>query len=73
MGKMFEAILGNVLERICKVTADGVTGSEIEKYLRECRINVVDPGGTKWRVMYNSFAIHQNNVRVSMTFCVSFK
>lgn len=65
MRKIFEAIPGNVLERICKVTADGVTGSEIEKYLPECRINVVDPGGTKWRVLYNSFAIHQNNVGVA--------
>lgn len=65
MGKLFNAIPGNVLEHICKVTAEGLTGSEIQKYLPECRINAAVPGGTKWKVLYDSFALHQNNVKVS--------
>lgn len=65
MGKLFSPIPSNVLERICRVIAEGMTGAEIVKYLPECRINVVDPGGTKWKVLHNSFALHQNKIKVS--------
>lgn len=65
MKKLFSPIPGNVLEHICKATAEGVTGTEIEKYLPECRIKIVDQGSTKWKVLYNSFAFHQNRVKTS--------
>lgn len=51
------------LERISKVLADtesGLTGSQIDHFLREAGIPNVDPQATKWRRLFNALAEHQN-------------
>ncbi len=52
------------LESICKIlgdTTNGLTGSEISKYLSEC--NIYDPqiNSTKWKKLYDALNIKQNN------------
>ena len=40
------------LEAIAKILADtssGLTGSEIERLLRECKVEDIDPTNTKWK------------------------
>ena len=57
-----------VLERISKIlgdTFDGLTGSEIGYFLRQCNITDVTPEITKWRRLYSAFAENQNNTRCS--------
>jgi uncharacterized protein (TIGR02391 family) len=48
----------HILESLCKVIADtstGLTGSEIEKILADCKIIDTDPQMTKWKRLYNAF------------------
>ncbi len=55
------------LESIAKILADtdlGLKGSEIERALAGCNIPDVDPGLTKWKRLYNAFAIFQNEHQV---------
>ena len=57
-----------MLERISKIlgdTFDGLTGSEIGYFLRQCNITDVTPEITKWRRLYSAFAENQNNTRCS--------
>lgn len=59
---------GSVLEGISKTLGDsvnGLTGTEIEKFLREAGIQDVDPKNTKWKRLYNAFAAFQNNRKAS--------
>lgn len=62
MKKIFEPIPNNVLESICKAVGNvsqGISGSDINKILQECRIDNPTPEITKWRRMYNAFSKNQ--------------
>lgn len=48
------------IAKIVADTAEGLTGSEIEHMLRECRIPDPTPSMTKWKRLYNAFAEFQN-------------
>lgn len=62
------------LETICKIlgdTNDGLSGSEIAKYLAECNIHDPYPNTTKWKRLYEALSNKQNIDRCSnniMTF-----
>lgn len=47
------------LERLCQILAEtnsGLTGTEIERLLRQVRVQDVDPGITKWKRLFNALA-----------------
>ncbi len=51
------------LQSICKILADtskGLTGSEIEYWLKNGNIPDVSPGATKWKRLYDAFVEFQN-------------
>jgi hypothetical protein len=51
------------LEALCKILADtthGLTGSELERILRQVGVPDTDPGITKWQRLYNALAARQN-------------
>lgn len=57
-----------MLEAICQTIAntnDGLTGSEIEKILADCRITDTDPTMAKWKRLYNAFVGWQNENQCS--------
>ena len=57
-----------VLERISKIigdTNDGLSGSEIAYFLKQCNIKDVAPNITKWKRLYSALASVQNNERQS--------
>ena len=61
-------IEGSVLEGISKVlgdTANGLTGTEIGKFLQEVSIPDVDSSNTKWKRLYNAFVTFQNRRQLS--------
>ncbi|MHA3054955.1 TIGR02391 family protein [Acinetobacter sp. ANC 4633] len=50
------------LESICKIlgeTTDGLTGTEISKYLSECNIKDPQINSTKWKRLYDSLTLKQ--------------
>ena len=56
------------LETICKVlgeTNDGLSGTEIGKYLAECHIQDIQPNTTKWKRLYEALSTKQNIDRCS--------
>ena len=56
------------LEGICQTiaaTAEGLTGMEIGKILRDYRISDIDTGLTKWKRLYNAFVNEQNRNQCS--------
>jgi uncharacterized protein (TIGR02391 family) len=58
----------NTIESISKIlgnTADGLTGTEIDRLLQECKIENTDPDITKWKRLFNAFAQKQNKDRYS--------
>lgn len=61
--KSFDLATIESLSKILGDTSQGLTGSEITKYLAECR--VPDPGlnSTKWRRLYDSLSQKQQNDR----------
>lgn len=65
MSRQFPYIQPNVLESICKVVGGTLTNTEIDKYLADCRLKNVEPVGTKWRRLYNSFVEYQNRTQIS--------
>ena len=65
MNRKFPAIKPNILEAICKIVGSTLTNSEIDKYLADCSLKNVDPIGTKWKRLYNSFVENQNRLLVS--------
>ncbi|MFD2164509.1 TIGR02391 family protein [Paradesertivirga mongoliensis] len=61
-------INGSVLEGISKVlgdTSNGLTGTEIGKFLQEVYIPDVDPTNTKWKRLFNAFVSFQNHKQLS--------
>lgn len=57
-----------ILERLSKILADtsnGLTGSEISHFLRQCGIEDISPSMTKWKRLYNAFAEYQNKAKCS--------
>ncbi len=48
------------IAKILADTAEGLTGSQIEHMLRECRITDPSPTMTKWKRLYNAFVELQN-------------
>ncbi|MEJ7823295.1 MAG: TIGR02391 family protein [Chitinophagaceae bacterium] len=59
---------GSVLEGLSKVLGDtnnGLTGTEIGKFLEEVEITDVDPLMTKWKRLYNAFVSYQNKAKIS--------
>lgn len=52
-----------IIESICRTIADtseGLTGSEIGKFLADCQISDIDPTNTKWKRLYNAFTSWQS-------------
>lgn len=61
-------INGSVLEGLSKVlgdTSNGLTGSEIGKFLQEVNIKDIDPANTKWKRLFNAFVTFQNEKQLS--------
>jgi len=61
-------IEGSVLEGISKVlgdTSNGLTGTEIGKFLQEVNIPDIDSTNTKWKRLYNAFVTFQNRQQLS--------
>jgi uncharacterized protein (TIGR02391 family) len=55
------------LERLARILADtesGLTGSQIDHFLREAKVANVDPLATKWRRLFNALVDHQNKHQV---------
>ncbi|MFD2871982.1 TIGR02391 family protein [Mucilaginibacter ximonensis] len=58
MAKVFDPIPPQVLEAICRGIGDigqGLSGTDINKYLQDCRIENPTPDITKWKRLYNAF------------------
>lgn len=57
-----------ILEGISKIlghTDEGLTGSQIHKFLLDARIDDIDSSNTKWKRLYNAFANFQNKQNCS--------
>lgn len=55
------------LEAACRVLADterGLTGSELEYLIQDCKIQDVSPKMTKWKRLFNALAEAQNKYQV---------
>ena len=52
-------------------TNDGLTGTEIERLLKQARINDVDPDNTKWIRLHNAFVESQNKEK-NRTYILQF-
>lgn len=68
MGTRRPIISSAVLEGICKILGDtdkGLTGVEIEKFLRETNIYDVDSTLTKWKRLWSAFVNDQNKTQMS--------
>ena len=66
--KIYPPIDGSVLEGICRVIADthnGLTGTEIAKFLAEVDITDIDATNTKWKRLFNAFTTFQYNKQLS--------
>jgi len=56
------------IESISKILGDtekGLTGTEINRLLQECKIENIDQDITKWKRLFNAFANRQNKDRYS--------
>lgn len=61
--KIFNPIESGTLEGLAKILADtgqGLTGTELSKFIPESGLKDVDPTNTKWKRLYNSFVEYQN-------------
>jgi len=61
-------INGSILEGISKIlgdTANGLSGTEIGKFLQEVNIPDIDQANTKWKRLYNAFVTFQNKKQLS--------
>jgi uncharacterized protein (TIGR02391 family) len=66
--KIFNSIESGTLEALAKILANteqGLTGTELSKFIPEAGLTDVDPLNTKWKRLYNSFADYQNKSRNS--------
>jgi len=55
------------LEAACKVLADtnrGLTGTELEHLIQDCKIQDITPTMTKWKRLFNALAEAQNKYKV---------
>lgn len=58
----------SVLESIAKIlgdTSEGLTGSEISKYLYECSIDDPEPNMTKWKRLFSALSVKQTKDQCS--------
>ena len=58
MAKVFAPIAPNILEAICRSIGDipqGLSGTDINKYLQDLRLDNPTPDNTKWKRLYNAF------------------
>jgi uncharacterized protein (TIGR02391 family) len=63
MAKVFAKISPQVLEAICRAVGDigqGLSGTDINKYLQDCSIDNPTPDITKWKRMYNALGQKQH-------------
>lgn len=63
MGKAFDKIPPHVLEAICRALGnirDGLSGTDINKYLNDSKIDNPTPDITKWKRMVNALDQKQN-------------
>lgn len=61
--KIFNPIDSGTLEGLSKILADteqGLTGTELSKFIPEAGLNDIDLANTKWKRLYNSFVDYQN-------------
>jgi uncharacterized protein (TIGR02391 family) len=61
--KVFNPIDSGTLEGLAKILADtgqGLTGTELSKFIPEAGLTDLDSSNTKWKRLYNSFVDHQN-------------
>jgi uncharacterized protein (TIGR02391 family) len=65
MSKKFPPMQENILEGISKIIGDGLTGTEIDRYLSACNIVNTAPGITKWKMLFSSLATRQNSTQIS--------
>lgn len=65
MKRQFPHIAANVLETLSKTLGGALTNTEIDKYLADSNLKNVEPVGTKWRRLYNSFVEYQNRMQFS--------
>lgn len=66
--KIFPPIESGTLEALAKILGDtgqGLTGTELSKFIPESGLTDIDPLNTKWKRLYNSFADYQNKYRNS--------
>ncbi|TCC91920.1 TIGR02391 family protein [Pedobacter frigiditerrae] len=57
MGKAFDKIPPNVLEAVCRAIgniSEGLSGTDINKYLNDCKIDNPTPDITKWKRLVNA-------------------
>lgn len=61
--KIFNPIDSGTMEALAKILADsgqGLTGTELSKFIPEAGLLDIDPSNTKWKRLYNSFVDYQN-------------
>ncbi|PBQ32348.1 TIGR02391 family protein [Sphingobacteriaceae bacterium] len=61
--KIFNPIESGTLEALAKILADtgqGLTGTELSKFIPESGLSDIDPANTKWKRLHNSFVNYQN-------------
>lgn len=66
--KIFSPIDSGTMEGLAKILADtgqGLTGTELSKFIPEAGLRDIDPSNTKWKRLYNSFADYQNRSKNS--------
>lgn len=66
--RRFKPIDSGILEGLAKILADtnnGLTGSELSKFIPEASLKDIDPMNTKWKRLYNSFVEFQNRTHTS--------
>lgn len=66
--RIFKSIDSGTLEGIARIIADtgqGLTGTELSKFIPESGLTDVDPSITKWKRLYNSFVEYQNRTQNS--------
>lgn len=68
MATRYKVIPESILEALCRTIGDipqGLSGTDINKYLRDCNINNPTPDITKWKRLYHAFENKQRHTGVS--------
>jgi hypothetical protein len=61
--KIFNTVDSGTLEGLAKIlanTGQGLTGTELSKFIPVAGLIDLDPTNTKWKRLYNSFVDYQN-------------